>query len=143
MRAAADEMSGKHVGEGVEAFNGVWREGGKPFEGRALKGGRKGFAKNDIMGSVEGDVGDVDFEVFIGVGFTSVTLQREGFPLGGDGGVGDEVGERVTALGLVRWERVRRDGVVDEGGKSRGEVVRRDMGSREVVRVVGWDMSGV
>jgi len=37
------------------------------------------------MGSVEGDVGDVDFEVFIGVGFTSVTLQCEGFPLGGKG----------------------------------------------------------
>jgi len=36
-----------------------------------------------------------------------------------------------------------RDGVVDEGGKSGGEVVRRDMGSREVVGVVGWDMSGV
>jgi len=91
------------------------------------------------MGSVEGDVGDVDFEVFIGVGFTSVTLQREGFPLGGEGGVGDEVGERVTAPGLVRWEWVRRDGMVDKGGKSGGEVVTRDMGSREVVRVVGRD----
>ena len=33
--------------------------------------------------------------------------------------------------------------MVDKGGKSGGEVVRRDMGSREVVRVVGWDMSGV
>jgi len=89
------------------------------------------------MGSVEGDVGDVDFEVFIGVSFTSVTLQGERFPLGGEGGGGDEVGERVMAPGLVRWERVRRDGMVDEGGKSGGEVVRRDMGSREVVRVVG------
>jgi len=33
--------------------------------------------------------------------------------------------------------------MVNEGGKSRGDIVRRDMGSREVVRVVGWDMSGV
>ena len=131
------------MGEGVEAVNRVWREGGKPFEGRAFEGGRKGFAKNDIMGSVEGDVGDVDLEVLIGVGFTSVTLQREGFPLGGEGGVGDEIGERVTAPGLVRWEWVRRDGMVDEGRKGGGEVVRRDMGSREVVGVVRWDMSGV
>ena len=120
-------MSGKHVREAVEAVDRVWREGGKPFKGRAFEGGRKGFAKNDIMGSVEGDVGDVDIELFIGVDFI----------------VGDEVGERVTALGLVRWERVRRDGMVDESGKGGGEVVRRDMGSREVVRVVGWDMSGV
>jgi len=33
--------------------------------------------------------------------------------------------------------------MVNEGGKSEGEVVRRDMGSREGVRIVGWDMSGV
>jgi len=62
----------------------MW-EGGKPFEGRAFQGGTKDFAKNDIMESVEGDVGDVDFKVFIGVGFTSVTLQCERFPLGGEG----------------------------------------------------------
>jgi len=43
----------------------------------------------------------------------------------------------------VRWERVRRDGMMDEGRKGGGEVVRMNMGSREVVRVVGWDMSGV
>jgi len=61
----------------------------------------------------------------------------------GRGGVSDEVGERVMAPGLVRWEWVRRDGMVDEGGKGGGEVVRRDMGGREVMRVVGWDMSGV
>jgi len=85
MRATAGEVSGKHVGEGVKAVNGVWQEGGKPFEDRAFQGGRKDFAKNDIMGSVEGDVGDVDFEVFIGVGFTNVTFQRERFPLGGEG----------------------------------------------------------
>jgi len=85
MQGAADEVSGKHVGEGVEADNGVWREGGKPFKGRAFQGGRKDFAKNGIMGSVEGDVGDIDFEVFIRVGFTSVTFQRERFPLDGEG----------------------------------------------------------
>jgi len=56
MWAATGEVSGEHVGEGVEAVNGVWREGGEPFESRAFQGGRKGFAKNDIMGSVEGDV---------------------------------------------------------------------------------------
>jgi len=95
------------------------------------------------MGSVEGDVGDVDFKVFIGVSFTNVTLQCKASPLGGKGGVGDEVGERVTTSGLVGWERVRRYGMVDEGGKSGGKVVRRDVGSREVVRVVGWDMSGM
>jgi len=65
------------------------------------------------MRSVEGDVGDVDFEVFIGVGFTSVTLQCEGFPLGREGGVGDEVGERVTAPGLVGWKRVGGYGMVE------------------------------
>jgi len=49
-------------------------------------------------------MGDVDFKVFVGVGFTSVTLQCEGFPLGREGGVNDEVGERVTTFGLVGWE---------------------------------------
>jgi len=33
--------------------------------------------------------------------------------------------------------------MVDKGGKNGGEVVRRDVGSREVVRVVGWDMSSM
>ena len=44
---------------------------------------------------------------------------------------------------MVGWKRVRRFGMVDESGKSGGEVVRRDVGSREVVKVVGWDMSGM
>jgi len=48
--------------------------GGEPFKGGAFEGGRKGFVKDCVMGSVKGDVGDVDFEVFVGVGFTSVTL---------------------------------------------------------------------
>ena len=88
-------------------------------------------------------MGDVDFKVFVGVGFTSVTLQCEGFSLGREGGVGDEVGERVMTYGLVGWEWVRGYGMVDKGGKGGGEVVRRDVGSREVVRVVGWDMSSM
>jgi len=45
------------------------------------------------MGSVKGDVGDVDLEVFIWVGFTSVTFQCERFPLGGEG---------VLAMKLVK-----------------------------------------
>ena len=69
-------------------------------------------------------MGDVDFKVFVGVGFTSVTLQCEGFPLGEEGGVSDEVDERVTTSGLVGWEWVRGDGMVDKGGKGGGEVVR-------------------
>ena len=88
-------------------------------------------------------MGEVDFKVFIGVGFPSVTLQCEGFPLGGEGGVGDEVSERVTASRLVGWERVRRYGIVDKSGKIGGEVVRRDVGSREVVRIVRWDMGSI
>ena len=88
-------------------------------------------------------MGDVDFKVFIGVGFTSITLQSEGFPLGGEGGVGDEVGERVTTSRLVGWEWVGRYGMVDKGGKSGGEVVRRDVGSREMVKVVRRDMSSM
>ena len=30
-------------------------------------------------------MGDVDFEVLVGVGFTCITLQCEGFPLRGEG----------------------------------------------------------
>jgi len=91
-------------------------------------------------------MGDVDFKVFIGVSFPSVTLQCEVFPLGGEAGVGDEVSERVTASGMVwllGWERVRRYGIADKGGKSGGEVVRRDVGSGGVVRVIRWDMSSM
>jgi len=48
-------------------------------------------------------MGDVDFKVFVRVGFTSVAVQCEGFPLGGKGGVGDEVSEGVATSGLVWW----------------------------------------
>ena len=37
------------------------------------------------MGRVQGDMGDVYFEVFIRVGFAGVAVQREGFPLGRKG----------------------------------------------------------
>jgi len=33
--------------------------------------------------------------------------------------------------------------MVDKGGKSGGEVVRRDVGSRKMLRVVRWDMSSM
>ena len=49
----------------------------------------------------------------------------------------------MTTFGYVGWKRVRRYVMVDDGGKSGGEVVRKDVGSREIVRVVGWDMSSM
>ena len=48
-------------------------------------------------------MGDVDFKMFVGVGFTSVAVQCEGFPLDEKGGVGDEVSEGVATSGLVWW----------------------------------------
>jgi len=74
MWAAAGEVSGKDLGEGVEAVDRVWRKGGKPFEGRAFKGGREGLAENSVMRSVEGDVGDIDLEEFVLVGLTCVAF---------------------------------------------------------------------
>ena len=62
-------------------------------------------------------MGDVDFEVFIRVGFTNIVVQCEGFPLGRKGGVGDKVGEGMTTFGLLRWERMGRDGMVDHSGE--------------------------
>ena len=47
---------------------------------------------------------DVYFEVFIRVGFAGEAVQREGFPLGKKGGVGDKVGEGLTTSGLVGRE---------------------------------------
>ena len=100
-------MSCEHVWEDVEAVDRVRWERSEPFEGGAFEGGGKGFAKDGVLGSVQGYVGDVELKVFVGVGFTSVTLQCEGFPLGGKGGVSDKVGEGVTTSGLVGWEWVR------------------------------------
>jgi len=49
-------------------------------------------------------MGDVDFEVFVKVSFASIAIQGERFPLGRKRGVGDKVGEGVTASGLVGRE---------------------------------------
>jgi len=46
---------------------------------------------------------DIDFKMFVRVGFTGVADQCEGFPLGGKGGAGDEVGEGVATSGLLGW----------------------------------------
>jgi len=46
-------------------------------------------------------MGDVDLKVFIRVGFASIAIQGERFPLGWKWGVGDKVSEGVTALRLV------------------------------------------
>jgi len=48
-------------------------------------------------------MGDVDFKVFVGVNFASVTVQCEGFSSGGKWGISDEVDERVATSGLVGW----------------------------------------
>jgi len=46
-------------------------------------------------------MGDVDFKVLVRVGFASIAIQGERFPLGWKRGVGDKVSEWVTASGLV------------------------------------------
>ena len=55
------------------------------------------------MGRVEGDMGDVDFKMFVRVGFNGIAVLCEGFPLGGKAGAGDEVGEGVATSGLLGW----------------------------------------
>jgi len=35
----------------------------------------KGLAENNVIGSVEGDVGDIDLEVFVWLGLTCVAFQ--------------------------------------------------------------------
>ena len=47
------------------------------------------------------DVGDVDFQVFVRVGFAGIAIQVEWFPLGRERGVGDKIREWVAASGLV------------------------------------------
>jgi len=83
-------------------------------------------------------MGDVYFEVFIRVGFASVVVQREGFPLGRKEGVGDKVGEGMTTSGLVGREQMRWDEMVDHSGQGGGKVVRGDVGCWQVLGVVGW-----
>ena len=45
---------------------------------------------------------DVNFKVFIGVGFASIAIEVEWFPLGREGGGSDKICEWVAASGLVR-----------------------------------------
>jgi len=85
-------------------------------------------------------MGDVDFEVLIRVSFTSIAVQGEGFPLGRKRGVGDKVGEGVTASGLVGGEHMGWDGMSDHSGEGRGTVVRGDVACWRVLRVVWWNM---
>ena len=49
------------------------------------------------MGCVQGNMGDVDFEVLVRVGFTSIAVEGERFLLGWERGVGDKVREWVAA----------------------------------------------
>jgi len=46
--------------------------------------------------SVEGDMGDIDFEVLVWIGLACITVQCERFPLGRERGVGDEISKWVT-----------------------------------------------
>ena len=131
------------MGKNVEDVDGVRRKGCEPFQSRALEGDGEGFVEDCVLGRVHGDMGDVDFEVLVRVGFTSIAFQIEGFPLGRKRGVGNKVGERVTASGLVGREHMRWDGMVDHSGKGGGKVVRGDVGCWEVLRVVWWNMCGV
>jgi len=140
---AASKMGGEHVGKNVEAIDGVRRKGFEPFQGRALEGGGEGFAEDCVLGRVQGDMGDVDFEVLIRVGFASIAVQGEGFPLGRKRGVGDKVGEGVTMSRLVEREQMGWDGMIDHSGEGRGKVVRGDVGCWKVLQVVGWNMCGV
>jgi len=55
------------------------------------------------VGRIEGDMGDVYFDVLIGVGFSRIVVQCERFLLGGEGCVGDNVIERVTTSGWLEW----------------------------------------
>ena len=85
----------------------------------------------------------IDFEVLIRVGFASIAIQGEGFPLGRKRGVGDEVGEWVATSALVGREQMGWDGMVDHSGEGGDKVVRGDVGCWKVLRVVWWDMCGV
>jgi len=91
------------VGKGVKIVNGIWQESNEPFEGRAFEGGAKSFAEDVIVGYIKGDMGYVYFEVLVRVGFSRITVQREGFPLGKERGVDDGISERVAMRGWLRW----------------------------------------
>jgi len=88
-------------------------------------------------------MGDVDFKVLVRVGFASIAIQGERFPLGQKSGVGDKVSEGVTTFGLMGREQVRWDGMVDHSGEGGGEVMRGDVSCWKVLRVVWLNMCGV
>ena len=69
---------------------------------RAFKGGGESFAKDCVLGCVQGDMGDVDFQVLIRVGFVGIAIKGEWFPLGRERCVSDKICEWVAASGLVR-----------------------------------------
>jgi len=140
---AASKMGGEHVGKNVEVIDGVRRKGCEPFQSRTFESGGEGFAEDCVLGRVQGDMGDVDFEVLVRVSFASIAVQSEGFPLGRKRGVGDKVGEGETTSGLVGREHMRWDGMVDHSGEGGGKVVRGGVGCWEVLRVVWWNMCGV
>jgi len=96
-------MGSKHVGECVKTVNGVWREGSEPFKGRTFESGGKSFAEDGIVGCIEGDIGYVYFQVCVKVGFSRITSQCEGFPLGKERGVGDGISQRVATPGWLGW----------------------------------------
>ena len=87
-------------------------------------------------------MGDVDFQVFVGVGFAGVAIQVEGFPLGRERSVSDKICEWVAASGLVMGN-VGWGWVVDHSRKGEGDVMRRDVGCGKIMWVVGWDICGV
>jgi len=72
MWSAASEMGWEHMGKSVEVVDGIGWKGCEPFKSGALEGGGEGFAKDCVLGRVEGDMGDVDFKMFVRVGFTGV-----------------------------------------------------------------------
>ena len=88
-------------------------------------------------------MGDVDFQVLIKVGFASIAIQGEWFPLGRERGVGDKIREWVAASGLVRRGHVRWGWVVDHSRKSGGDVVRRNVCCGKILWGIGWNMCGV
>jgi len=88
-------------------------------------------------------VGDVNFQVFVGVGFASVAIEVEWFPLGRERGVSDKICEWVAASGLVREGNVGWGWVVDHSRKGGSDVMRRDVGCGKILRIVGWNVCGV
>jgi len=49
-------------------------EGGEPFKGKAFEGGGESLVEDSIVRFVEGNMGDVHFKMFVGVGFSCVAV---------------------------------------------------------------------